>query len=356
MTKPHTLLFDFETTGLKPGYHEPIQVAAVLLDPDLVEVAAFESLIRPLRPEVASPEAMDTHKKPMETLLAAPHPAEVFTRLVEMAAHAGGPVVLSGYNVPFDAGFLEACEEAYGFRLPRVDKALDVLPIARAFYKAGARASGFKLGQVAERLGVSADGAHDALADVRMTAEVLRRIRQQSPHVVPDWTAWLAAAVERVNPRPALAVQEVQSQVMMFLEKMTANRTATRWAEEAFGRTPEGKALANLTAEGKRLEEELKAFCQANGVDTILTTSVGKVGFRASIRLEAYTPAAVREHAPELAEKVIVEAVDKAALEKALKGDDNRLATIKARSNTKEVRTWVCEPGPVETALEAAVK
>ncbi len=54
-----TCVFDFETSGLDcPGRHEPIQLAAVLLDTDLREVGHVETKIRMTHPESADPEAL----------------------------------------------------------------------------------------------------------------------------------------------------------------------------------------------------------------------------------------------------------------------------------------------------------
>jgi DNA polymerase III epsilon subunit-like protein len=76
---------DFETTGLNPGWHEPIQVALVPLDAQLrpaAGVAPFYRLIRPRHPERCDPGAMNVHKIPLDELMQAADPDDVADDLV----------------------------------------------------------------------------------------------------------------------------------------------------------------------------------------------------------------------------------------------------------------------------------
>lgn len=173
--------YDFETTGLHADRHDPIQVAAVMLDEELRELGHFESLIRPLRPENAEPRAMEVNGKNLAELARAPHPIEVFGALSEfIEEHAAGMDVRAcGYNIPFDERFRKAAEDAHGFMLPLTGEPLDVMTEAKQAEPR--RAKGFKLTDVAERYGVPVRNAHDALGDVRMTAQVLRVLRGKVP-------------------------------------------------------------------------------------------------------------------------------------------------------------------------------
>lgn len=179
--QPRILLFDFETTGLQAGYHEPIQIAALLVTPELEEVASFETLIRPLRPENASPEALEIHKKPLEELLAAPHPADVLKRLRDFAEPAGSAIAC-GFNVRFDLRFLAALEQEHGITIPRE---ADPILCARVAYLDSKGLSiytkGTKLTNLCGLYGIDTEGAHDALADVRMTLKLLRAMKEENP-------------------------------------------------------------------------------------------------------------------------------------------------------------------------------
>lgn len=177
------LVFDFETTGLKPGRHEPIQVAALLLDAELKELGAFESLMRPLRPELASPEALAVNGRSLADLVTEPHPSEVLGRFVEFATAAREPVVMVGHNVGFDLDFLRHSEAAFDLALPRRDSAVDTCDLARVHLESRGVIANSKLGTVASYYGIEFM-AHDALGDVRATAGILARFRSEAPAFV----------------------------------------------------------------------------------------------------------------------------------------------------------------------------
>lgn len=107
---------DFETTGKRPGYHEPVQVALVPLNSDvrpLDGVRPFYTNIRPKHPERAEPRAMAVHKLSMDDLLLnAPEPERVRDMLIEWFEQLDLPVeknlVPLAHNWAFEAGFLKA--------------------------------------------------------------------------------------------------------------------------------------------------------------------------------------------------------------------------------------------------------
>lgn len=177
------LVFDFETTGLEPGRHEPIQVAALLFGRDLVEIGAFESLMRPLRPELASPEALAVNGRSLADLAAEPHPGEVLARFVDFARTAGEPVVIVGHNVGFDLEFLRQEEASYGVSLLRRDQAIDTCTLARVHLEARGAIANSKLATVAAHYGIEFQ-AHEALGDVRATGQILARFMTEAPILV----------------------------------------------------------------------------------------------------------------------------------------------------------------------------
>ena len=189
------LVFDFETTGLEPGRHEPIQVAALLLDDQMAEHGAFEALMRPLRPEEASPEALEVNGRNLDDLASEPHPADVLAQFVGFAQEAGEPVVMVGHNVGFDLRFLRREEATYGLFLPRRDVAVDTCEMAKVHLQARGHVGDSRLTTIAAHYGISYH-AHDALGDVRATAQVLGRFRADAPEV-------FELARERVGARQA---------------------------------------------------------------------------------------------------------------------------------------------------------
>ncbi|MNY17692.1 DNA polymerase III subunit epsilon [compost metagenome] len=179
--QPNILLIDFETTGVTPGHHDAIQVAALFVSPELEELAAFESLIRPLRPQNASAEAMAIHKKPMSQLMAAPTAHEVMSRL-QAGANIGAPPLIAGFNVDFDRRFLTALERDTGIQIERHGSS--ILCAREIYLKAKGLSrytKGTRLTDLCALYGIATDGAHDALADVRMTLALLRALCAEHP-------------------------------------------------------------------------------------------------------------------------------------------------------------------------------
>lgn len=179
------LVFDVETTGRSAGTHEIVQIAGVLLDrrqPGLPEVASFCSYLRPLRPQMADPQALEVNRLTLAGLVQQRHPAEVLGEFAAFAGRASEPVILSGHYVQFDIGFLEAAEREHGFFVPRA-KAAPLCTCNLAKKILGRTTVNHKLGTLAAHYGIAFDGngAHDALSDVRVTAELLRRLHREAP-------------------------------------------------------------------------------------------------------------------------------------------------------------------------------
>lgn len=273
------LVFDFETTGLTAGLHEPIQVAAMLVTPELEVLDSFESLIRPLRPEVANPKAMEIHNKPMAELLEAPHPAEVFTRLEHFAAKAGR-VILSGYNVDFDVRFLEAAEGAFGFRLDRHDgQVVDAIDQVRKHFGIGPRQRGAKLTDATSRLGIPHE-AHDALGDVRATVEVMRRLRTAPPlDAAPSGPLFTAPAPAPVAALTGFVPSSYQQAIFDWVTHGQGDAFVS--AVAGSGKTTTIVRAANLTAGGrvlflafnkhivKELQERLPSSATVNTIHSV---------------------------------------------------------------------------------------
>lgn len=178
------IVFDLETTGLDPVVNEAIQVAAVLLDDNLVEVAHFVSLMRPLRPETANPEALAIHGYTLDHLAQQADPAPVWADLVDhLRDHSAGPLRYVGQNCGFDLKFLAAAEEVFGFRIPRLPIEIDTVHLCRIHLEAKGHTLNSKLGTVADHYKIP-HKAHDALGDVQATAEILRRIKAEDPDLV----------------------------------------------------------------------------------------------------------------------------------------------------------------------------
>jgi len=108
-------IVDTETTGLKPGVHDVIEVAAIRLE-DGVEVGRFGSLVWPGPGwrRRADPKALEVNGIDPGPVDKAPHKVEAVLEMQKMLAGA----VLVAHNAPFDAGFLSEMFAACGEEQP----------------------------------------------------------------------------------------------------------------------------------------------------------------------------------------------------------------------------------------------
>lgn len=177
------LVLDFETTGLDPALHEPTQVAALLLDDEMRELAAFATLMRPRHPERVSPEALAIQGRTLADFTHAMDPSTAFSLLMHVVDTLGEPPVVVGHNVGFDLEFLHHGELRHELRVPRLEGMIDTCAVARVHLQARNRTVDSRLGTLAAFYGFEHQ-AHDALGDVRVTARLLERFSREVPHLV----------------------------------------------------------------------------------------------------------------------------------------------------------------------------
>lgn len=170
------VVLDTETTGLNPALgHRVVEVGAVRLEDGRV-VTEFSQLVQPDRP--MEPQASAVNGITDEILRHQPRFAAIAPALLNLLDGA----LLVAHNAPFDAAFLSQEFFISGYR-PEPGLNQPVLPnpwlctlaLARQFFYFG----GNSLGNVARQLGVRTGRGHRALADVYMTAEILRRMVQE---------------------------------------------------------------------------------------------------------------------------------------------------------------------------------
>jgi len=190
------IVFDFETYGLDPQTSEAIQVAGKAyrgydLEPYPPEAGGeFSSLMRPLYPErldePSAKRALEINKKTKEDILAAPDQAVVWNQFVSWVGKynpkksAWTAPIASGYNIKdFDFKFVAALNELHckGDRtvlfakMPLYDLQDDI----RRWFGTDPDWENFKLDTVRKKFGLSLEGAHDALVDVRDTGFVMMK-------------------------------------------------------------------------------------------------------------------------------------------------------------------------------------
>ena len=158
------VIFDVETTGLAAAEDEIIQLAAVRLGPKGCETASFA---RFLQAEKSVGDSEAVHGFSDEFLkTAGEDPRIVLQDFVGFAAGA----VIAGHNVGFDIGMLRAQAGRLGLDLQNfAADYFDTLDLCRRFYPGLAS---YKLLALAENFSLPPRKAHDALEDVRMTADL----------------------------------------------------------------------------------------------------------------------------------------------------------------------------------------
>lgn len=181
---------DFETTGVKAGWHEPIQIAIVPLNADLRPmdgIRPFYTNIRPEHPERQDPEASRVHQIDMDQLLLyGLERGRVETLLIEWWESLGLPferkLVPLAHNWPFEHSFFRAwlghdltnriwhghARDAMEYAVSLNDKA----------FMRGAKVpfGHVGLGDLCKHFGVINPKAHDALHDCLAEAEVYRNL------------------------------------------------------------------------------------------------------------------------------------------------------------------------------------
>lgn len=201
------VIYDVETTGLRKGFDQILQFAAVHLDEELAVRGRFEVRCR-LMPHIApSPGALHVTGVDVRDLLRTDQPSHYeMMRVIDGQLRQWRPAVFLGFNsIRFDEEFLRqalyqcllypyltnsgGCARADVLALARVVAALrpDVLtphrdPDGRAV---------FRLADLARANGIAAPQAHVAAADVEITLALCRRLKDGAPDL---WSRFIQFA------------------------------------------------------------------------------------------------------------------------------------------------------------------
>lgn len=185
---------DCETTGLKAGYHDIIQVCFLPLDSEIKpiqNIPPFYMTLKPQRPETVDKDAMKVHGIPfMELMQYALDPFTASERFEEWfnALNLGlnKKIAPLGHNYAFDQGFIRdwlgdsAYETYFDYHVRDTAAVALFLNDRSAFASEACPFPKVRLSFLAERLACRFEHAHDALQDCLATAEVYRRIIHRS--------------------------------------------------------------------------------------------------------------------------------------------------------------------------------
>ena len=178
-------IIDTETTGLRSGFHELIEVAIIRIEGSTRAEQEFR--FRPIFPDRASPKALEINGWSKDKWGSLPHPLspvglEHYGSLLGMVR---GCYVI-GHNVEFDLGFLRdhmlthnrkqwAANARERLSRPKIRGAID--SIALSWLALGSELDRLSLDHIRERYPVIQTGeAHTALSDARTVERLIRVI------------------------------------------------------------------------------------------------------------------------------------------------------------------------------------
>jgi DNA polymerase-3 subunit epsilon len=166
------VVYDLETTGLRPDFEEFIQIAAMRFRKGrLVPSESFFSFARPEQP---IPTFITTYTGITNAdVRLAPRPHEV---LVEFSRFVRGSRLIAHNGHRFDSKFLGATCRRHG--MPMVDvRSIGSINLSKRMFGT-VRGTGHSLDRVLSRLGISADGhaRHDARGDVELLGKAIERM------------------------------------------------------------------------------------------------------------------------------------------------------------------------------------
>ena len=179
--KTHNLAFiDLETTGLDVERHEIIEIGCIIArqipneekGPDVEIIEEFEIKIKPERIEDADPKSLHMNgynEKEWENAIPL---TEALTIVAEKTKGAS----IVGQGVFFDWMFLEAGFKKTGIKNRMHFHKIDLISMAFTKLYNDPSVQKFSLGALAEHFGVENKKAHTALADIRATFEIYKKI------------------------------------------------------------------------------------------------------------------------------------------------------------------------------------
>jgi DNA polymerase III epsilon subunit family exonuclease len=166
------VIFDLETTGLSPNYHEIIQIAGVRISSGAGRRAQAGEFSTYLRPTGAIPEIISEITGICDEHVAdAPDAA---SGLAQFARFAGDATLVAHNGARFDMRFIRAACVRHGLAMREVEF-VDTLTLARSLWGYGGP---HHLDAIAARLGISTEGRcrHNALGDVQILASAFLRM------------------------------------------------------------------------------------------------------------------------------------------------------------------------------------
>lgn len=182
------IYLDVETSGIDPQKHAIVQVAWIT-EVDGRQTSEGNLLVQPPLEAAVDPDAMAIHgitqaelnESGVSVTSAVTTLRDDWARIINKYDRSD-KATLCAYNLRFDFDFLRAMFERAGDTYLgswiQFGRWLDPMYVATFAQHVGLmpRTENLKLSTIAQALGIPNDDAHDALADIRMTRAVIRRL------------------------------------------------------------------------------------------------------------------------------------------------------------------------------------
>jgi len=176
MIQKKLAFIDVETTGLKILKHEVLEIGCMIVmvqdDGSFTVKEEFEIKIKPERLEDADPEALRINGYNEAGWMFAHSKQEAMQVLAQKTDGA----VMVAHNIGFDYSFIQKTFEECGIENKMFYAGIDTLTLAIAKLKDNKDVTRFTLRAMCEYFGIKNERAHTALADVRATFELFKKL------------------------------------------------------------------------------------------------------------------------------------------------------------------------------------
>lgn len=164
---------DTETGGLTAGVHPVLEIATILTDFDLKEIARIELKVKPRAGDKIDPQAARINGYTPEGWKDAKPFAEYSTWLAKHVPY-GTIAIPVGHNVGFDRDMIDlGYYKPTGKFCPLSYHKIDTVGIAAALQVAGKiKPMNLKLASVAEAMGIKNAAAHRAMGDCETSMKI----------------------------------------------------------------------------------------------------------------------------------------------------------------------------------------
>ncbi len=189
------LILDLEMTGGETGYHDVIQIGAVLANDDWKTLSEFQSLVYPAHEENFTSAAEEVQGISMADLEAAPMPYELLEnfetwirkQLKRQASVSLTDIVVCGQSVINDINFLDQMYADQNLEWPFSYRLVDLMSLSVVFYQIFdankmPRPKSYSLKAVSAFFGLQReDVTHNALEDAKLTYQCFKKYFELIP-------------------------------------------------------------------------------------------------------------------------------------------------------------------------------